>query len=92
MQFEDLKLPAFEFKEAPTKTQIVNTLRDIHKFLNRLGGALILDGSYTVGDEPIGLLLNGSIQMRAAADKFEAGPNSSGIAVPQPHPGPQRMR
>jgi hypothetical protein len=89
---KDLHLPEIAFGQAPTKTQVVNTLRDIFKFINRMGGALILDESYNIGDQAIGQMLNGSIQLRAAADAFEAGPNVAGLAVPQPAPGQVRRQ
>lgn len=93
MEFKDLELEAVSFKDTPTKTQVVNMLRDIQKFLTRIGGVLIVDGSYSIGDEPVAILLNATIQLRAAADKFEAGPNQSGLAVPNPSltRGPQRV-
>lgn len=93
MEFKDLELEAASFKDTPTKTQVVNTLRDIQKFLTRMGGALLVDGSYSLGDESIGVLLNSAVQVRVAADKFEAGPNQSGLAVPNPNlsRGPQRV-
>lgn len=87
MEFNDLHLDAISFTAAPTKTQIVNTIRDMQKFLTRLGGALLVDGSYALGDEPIAILFNGTIQLRGAADRFEAGPNVAGLTTPQPVPG-----
>lgn len=92
MEVPDLHLDAMDFKETPTKTQLVNAIRDTQKFLTRLGGSIIADGSYTIGDPAIGALLNGTIQLRAAADQFEAGPNNSGLAVPQPAPVPMPRR
>jgi hypothetical protein len=90
MEFPDLHLAEIKFNAAPTKTQLTNLLRDISKFLGNVGGALILDGSYTVADPPLGQTLNSAIQLKAAADAFENGPNASGLAVPQP--GPQVVR
>lgn len=90
MEVKDLHLDEITLAEPPTKTQLVNLLHDVHKFLGRVGGALILDGSYTVADPPMGALFNGSIQLKAAADGFENGHNASGLAVPQP--GPQVVR
>jgi hypothetical protein len=86
MEVQDLKLEAISFSAAPTKSQLVNMLRDITTFLGRVGGALILDGSYTIAEPPMGAMFNGSIQLKAAADGFEAGPNASGLAVPQGGP------
>lgn len=88
MEFSDLHLDAQDFKEAPTKTQIINLLHDVEKFLARVGAALMLDGSYRIGEQSVGTLLNATIQLRAAADAFEQGPNSTGLAVPQPGPVP----
>lgn len=90
MEVKNLELAAISFSEAPTKTQLVNTLRDIHNFLGRVGGSLILDGSYTIADPAMGAMFNASIQLKASADQFEAGPNAAGLAVPQP--GPQVVR
>lgn len=87
MEFPDLKLEAINFTTAPTKTQIVNTLRDIHTFLGRMGGVLVADGSYSIADQPLGVMLNASVALKQSADLFEAGPNASGLAVPQPAPG-----
>jgi hypothetical protein len=92
MDVKDLELDAISFNQAPTKSQLVNTLRDVSNFLGRIGGALILDGSYSVADPPLGQMLNASIQLKASADAFDAGPNASGLALPQPAPGPQRVR
>lgn len=93
MQQPDLHLPEVNFTAPPTKSQIVNTLRDIAKFLGQLGGSILHDASYTLGGEDVGALLNATIHVRAAGDKFEAGPNSAGLAVPQQMPGgPQRVR
>jgi len=79
----DLKLPAVEFKEAPTTTQMVNMLRDTAKFLSTCGGALLASQQYNIGDHAVGALFNGTIQLKQAADFFEKGPNSAGLAVPQ---------
>jgi len=92
MDVKYLELDAISFNQAPTKSQLVNTLRDVSNFLGRIGGALILDGSYSVADPPLGQMLNASIQLKASADAFDAGPNASGLALPQPAPGPQRVR
>lgn len=92
MEFPDLHLAEVNFTAPPTKSQIVNTLRDITKFLQSVGGSVLHDGSYTIGGEEIGQLLNATLQLRVAADKFE-GPSGSGLAVPQlqGQPGPRRM-
>lgn len=86
MEVKNLELASISFSEAPTKSQIVNMLRDIHKFLGRVGGALILDESYSIADPPLGAMLNASIQLKASADQFEQGPNAAGLAVPQGGP------
>lgn len=90
MEVPDLKLDAITFTSAPTKSQLVYALRDISKFIGNVGGALILDGSYTVADQALGTMLNASIQLKACADGFDNGPSASGLAVPQP--GPQVVR
>jgi hypothetical protein len=89
MEVKDLHLDAIDFNQAPTKTQLTNMLRDIHTFIGRVGGALIIAGDYSIADPPMGAMFNGSIQLKAAADQFDAGPNAAGLAVPQP---PQGMR
>lgn len=93
METKDLSLDAISFKEAPTKTQLVNVLRDIHRFLSRLGGVIIADEQFTIADPAVGAMLNGTIQLRAAADQFEAGPNQAGLvhAMPAPPAGQRRM-
>jgi hypothetical protein len=92
MELPDLHLDEQTFKDTPTTTQMVNLLRDLHKFLSRCGGMLIASNSYAIGDNPIGAMLNGAIQLKAAADMFEQGPNAAGLAVPQPMAGPQAVR
>jgi len=92
MNLPDLKLEAIHFTTAPTKSQITNTLRSIHDFLGKLGGALILDGSYSIADPPMGALFNGSIQLRQALDGFDNGPNAQGLSVPQMAPQVMRPR
>jgi hypothetical protein len=91
MDVKDLKLDAISFNQPPTKSQLVNTLRDVSTFLGRVGGALILDGAYSVADPPLGQMLNSAIQLKASADAFDAGPSASGLALPQPAPGPRRV-
>ena len=94
MDVKNLELEAISFNQAPTTSQLVNSLRSISDFLGRVGGALILDGAYTVADPPLGQMLNASIQIKASADAFSAGPNASGLSLPQPVPsqGPRRVR
>ena len=90
MNVPDLHLPEMSFKETPTKTQLINCLRDVQTFLGRLGGSLIADGSYSIADQPMGVLLNASVALKQSADLFEAGPNAAGLAVPGA--GPQVVR
>lgn len=90
MEVPDLHLAEIKFSAAPTKSQLSNMLRDISKFLGHIGAALILDGSYTIADPPMGAMLNGSIQLKASADQFDAGPNVAGLATPMPAPGQVR--
>jgi hypothetical protein len=92
VDLKDLHLEEIKFSTPPTKSQIVNCLRDIFKFINRMGGALILDESYNIADPPMGAMLNGSIQLKAAEDQFEAGPNVAGLATPMPAPGQVRRQ
>jgi hypothetical protein len=82
MNVPDLHLSEISFKETPTKSQLVNALRDIQTFLGRVGGSIIADGSYSIADQPVGVLLNASVALKQSADLFEAGPNASGLAVP----------
>jgi hypothetical protein len=93
MEARDLTLDAISFKESPTKSQLVNTLRDIHKFLSRMGGMMLADESYAISDQPLTTMMNASVQLKAAADMFEAGPNRDGLlqAMPAPprNPGPR---
>lgn len=92
MEVKDLKLDEISFKEAPTKSQIVNTLADIEKFLNKMGGSLLMEGTYCMGDPAVGALLNGIMHIRSAKDAFENGPNATGLALPQPQPMPMPRR
>lgn len=90
MDVKDLQLDAISFSQAPTKSQLVNTLRAIHSFLAKMGGSLLMDESYTIGDQPMGVMLNASVMLKQAADQFDAGPSASGLAVPQPPAGMRR--
>jgi hypothetical protein len=91
MQVPDLKLAEISFSAAPTRSQLVNMLRDIHKFLGNVGAALIMDGSYTIADQPLGAMLNASIQLKAASDQFDAGPSAQGLSEPRMAPGVPRV-
>ncbi len=90
MEVKNLELAAVSFTEAPTKTQLVNLLRDIHKLIGRVGGSLLMDESYTIGDQAVGVMLNASVALKQAADLFEQGPNAAGLAIPAQ--GPQVVR
>ena len=93
MEVKDLHLDAISFSAPPTKTQIVNILRDVSQFLTRMGAAVVLDGSYSVSDPPLGETLNAATKLKQCAQAFEDGPNVSGLALPQPVPGgPQVVR
>lgn len=96
MELHDLELEAIKFTEPPTKSQVSNALRDVESFLARLGGIILAEKNplAKIGDPSIGTLLNATTQIRAAADAFENGPNSSGLAVPQLQamPGGQRRQ
>ncbi len=87
MELKDLKLEAVTLTEPPTKTQIINILRDVSQFLTRMGAAVVLDGSYSVSDPPLGETLNAATKLKQCAQAFEDGPNASGLALPQPVPG-----
>jgi hypothetical protein len=91
VQVKDLELDKISFSEAPTKTQLTNLLRDIHRFLSQLGGVLIASEAYTIADPPMGAMLNGAIQLKAAADQFEAGASQQNLVHAMPAP-PAQMR
>lgn len=86
MEVKDLHLAEIHFTAPPTKSQLTNALRSIHEFIGKMGGALIIDGSYSIADPPMGAMFNGSIQLKAALDQFEGGPNGAGLAIPQGGP------
>ena len=90
MQTPDLKLDAITFNAPPTKSQLVNTLREISKFVSNCAASVVLDGSYSVSDQPCGGMFNASTMLKQCADGFENGPNATGLAVPQP--GPMAVR
>lgn len=92
MHVPDLKLEAISFSAAPTKSQLVNTLRTISTFLSNMGASLILDGSYNIGEQALGETLNSAIKLKQCADLFENSPGASGLAVPQAIPGPRPVR
>ena len=93
MNLKDVELEAATFTEPPTKSQLVNVLRNVSQFLSRMGAAVILDGSYAVSDPPLGETLNAATKLKQCAQAFEDGPNASGLALPQPVPGgPQVVR
>ena len=94
MDVKNLELEAISFNQAPTKSQLVHSLRSISNFISDMGASLMLDRSYDVSDPPLGQMLNAAIQLKACAKTFDEGPNSSGLSLPQPVPGqgPQRVR
>ena len=94
MDLQDLHLDAIDFKEPPTKTQVVNALNNIHLFIAKMGASLLLDSNPIVklGENSIGLLFNAAIQVRGAADGFDQSPNSAGLSLPQPGPVPMPRR
>ena len=47
MDLQDLHLDAIDFKEPPTKTQVVNALNNIHLFIAKMGASLLLDSILT---------------------------------------------
>ena len=96
MEVKDLKLDEISFSQPPTRTQIVNMLRDIHRFLSRVGGCVIQSEEFTVADQAVGAMLNATIQIKAASDVFEAGPSQQGLVHAMPAPSaqmrPQQVR
>lgn len=91
-----LKLEAQDWSErTPTKTQMENSLNDLSIYLQRLGGALLATGEYTITEgeqnNPIAALLQTAGQAHRAKLMF-AGTSTSGIAVPSPGPVPMRPR
>lgn len=94
MEFKPLKLDVIEFTAPPTKTQVVNLLQDMEKFLQRVGGALLCDGSYKSSDQAVGAMLNGAAHLAAAATLFEQAPSQAGLvhAMPAPPAGPPGPR
>ncbi len=91
MDVKDLHLEEIKFSDVPTQSQISNALRDIHRFLSRLGGVLLAAERHTTAEQSVGALLNGSIQLKAAADLFEQAPNQAGLVHAMPAP-PASMR
>ena len=92
MEVKPLSLSGYEFKEPPTKSQLVNCLRDISGFLSRVGGALLADEAYAITDQPLATMLNAGVTLKASADQFDAGPNKEGLvhAMPAPPQMPRR--
>lgn len=90
MEVKNLELAAISFTAAPTKTQLTNALREIHGFLGKVGGSLLMDGSYSIADQPLGVMLNAAVALKQSADLFDQGPNVAGLATPMPAPGQVR--
>lgn len=91
MDVKDLHLEEIKFSETPTQTQLIRSIRSIHQFLSRLGGAILTSEMYTIADQPLGVMLNAAVQLKAAADQFEAGPSKTGLVQAVPAP-PAHMR
>jgi hypothetical protein len=88
VEFKDLKLEEISFSDrTPTKSQIVNALRSMQAFLSRSISAMILAEEFTYGDPAVAQALGAVVQVKAAADAFENGPNTAGLATPAPRPG-----
>lgn len=76
----EAKLHAIEFTSAPTKTQFENACGDIEKFLNRMMGMMLADGTASAMDQYVGQVLTAANTLRQARD-ISAG--SAGLALPQ---------
>lgn len=92
MDLKDLELDAIKFTNTPTPTQAVNALRDLEKFVSRMGASLVMGGAYRIGDEAPAAIFGAAVHLRAAADKCEQAPNTSGLTLPAQMPGPQRVQ
>lgn len=86
MDIKNLHIDEMDFSDVPTQSQVVNALRDIHRFLSRLGGVLLAAERHTTAEQSVGVLLNGSIQLKAAADLLEQAPNQAGLVHAMPAP------
>lgn len=84
-----LHLPEHSFNDTPTKTQLDNCLADITTFLNKVCGGYLASGEYSVADQPLGALLNATVQLKGAKELF-AGNSNAGLAIPRPVP--ERVR
>lgn len=91
-----LKLEAQDWSErTPTKTQLENHLGDLSIYLQKIAGALLATGEFTITEgeqnNPIAALLQTAGQAHRAKLLF-AGTSTSGIAIPQPGPVPMQQR
>lgn len=95
MEFKPLHLDAHDFTDVPTATQLANLLNDTNRFLSKVGGVLLATETNKITDQPVALLMNATIQLKAAADAFEAAASGqSGLVHAMPAPpagmGPRR--
>jgi hypothetical protein len=82
----DLRLGAQNWSDrTPTKTQLENHMGDLSSYLNKLAGALLATGEFTIADQPIATVLNAAAALKAAKEQF-AGATTSGIVTPRPQP------
>ena len=96
MKAIELKLSEIHFTDTPTKTQLSNMCRDLCRFLNNVGAALIVDEVHMANEPQCGELLNMATKLKALADFIDnpSGQSNSGLAVPMsgPQPMPRRMQ
>lgn len=84
-----LKLEAQNWSErTPTKTQLENHMGDLSSYLNKLAGALLATGEFTIADQPIATVLNAAGALKAAKEQF-AGATTTGIVAPRPQMVPR---
>ena len=83
----NIVLEGQSFTDSPTKTQTINALQSIERFLNQIAGAQLLKQEYLASQPEMQNLLNASVLVKKAAETFSG---TSGLAVPQG--GPQIVR
>lgn len=85
-----LKLDAIEFRESPTKSQLINALDSIHKFTSECIGSLMVSKEYGAEDVNIHVLINAVSALVAAKNHWNG---QSNLSIPQPQqPRPQMVR
>jgi hypothetical protein len=84
-----LKLEAQNWSDrTPTKTQLENHMGELSSYLNKLAGALLATGEFTIADQPIATVLNAAGALKAAKEQF-AGATTTGIVAPRPQMVPR---